>query len=120
MTTEPVKISPYTIGTGVPALDVFCTPLKLKDSCGSSSELNFCGSGKGNNISVTPVNNKPAPIPNAAFAAKLAVAKLAPKPLPKTRDLVIKPPAPKERAIKAPPSNIYPIFPPCPLITGIK
>jgi len=45
ITTDPTTISPYTIGTLVPALVVFCTPLKLKDTLGSwSSSTGFsCG-----------------------------------------------------------------------------
>ena len=45
ITTEPVNISPYIIGTGVPALEVFCIPEKLKDNCGSSSEFSSLGNG---------------------------------------------------------------------------
>ena len=65
------------MGTGVPALDVFCNPPKLKDNLGSSSELKSCGFGKGNNNSLTPKRVRPTP----TFAA--CAAKLPPKkPIP--------------------------------------
>ena len=61
-TNEPVNISPYTIGIAIPALLVFCTPLKEKlRSCGSSETAG--GFGMGNNISVAPESIKLAPIP---------------------------------------------------------
>ena len=46
----------------MPALDVFCTPLKLKDNFGSSSDSNFCGSGVGNNNWLTPPRIRANPI----------------------------------------------------------
>ena len=52
-------ISPYTIGTGVPALLVFCVPEKLKEILGSSSGI--VGVGIGNNISLTPCKTKDVP-----------------------------------------------------------
>ena len=120
ITTEPVKISPYTIGTGVPALDVFCTPAKLNDNCGSSSELNFCGSGKGNNISLTPVRSKATPIfPTVAMKA-LGAAPVAIKPKPPIPKANPAPGAAIAIPIKTAPSNIFPIPLPAPLITGIK
>ena len=82
ITTEPVTISPYTIGTGVPAREVFCTPLKLKDNCGSSSELNFCGSGNGNNNSETPCKTNEAPTYTKPLANAPAFANPNPVPIP--------------------------------------
>ena len=103
----------------VPALSVFCTPEKLNDILGSSSLLNSFPLGIGNSISDTLFKTKDAPIPKAALAPKLAVAKLAPKPLPKTKAFEPKAPkAPKDNANNAPPNNILPKFPPEPLITG--
>ena len=94
ITTEPVKISPYTIGTGVPALLVFCTPLKLKETFGSSSELNSFGCSTGNNNWLTPPRTRAIPI----FPAKAAKLNL-----PATVDQKQKPPP----AIKpAPPDAI--------------
>ena len=114
ITTEPVKISPYTKGTGVPALLVCCVPLKLKDNLGSCSELNWGILGVGNNISLTPLKTNPAPIPKAAFAPKPAAAN---PPAPKDNGAVNKPPTPKLKAINAPPNKALPI-PPEPDITG--
>ena len=115
ITTEPVKISPYTSGTGVPARLVCCVPLKLKDNLGSCSELNCGALGTGNSISLTPPKSNPAPIPKAAFAPKPAAAKLpAPNPV---NGAVNKPPTPKLIAIKAPPNKALP-SPPEPDTTG--
>ena len=56
ITTDPVTISPYTIGTLVPALVVFCTPLKLKEILGSWTSS--IGSSCGNKIPLAPKRKK--------------------------------------------------------------
>ena len=56
------------MGTGVPALEVFCVPLKAKDILGSCSLENSGNLGKGKSISLTPESTRPAPIPNEALA----------------------------------------------------
>ena len=83
ITTEPVKISPNTRGTGVPALPVCCVPPKLNDNLGSSSELNSCLLGSGVNISDTPVSSKAIPkFPTAAIKGLAAAPPVAIKPMP--------------------------------------
>ena len=52
ITTEPVTISPYTIGCAVPARLVFVSPLNANEILGSSSCSS--GVGSGNNNSETP------------------------------------------------------------------
>ena len=77
---------------------------------GSSSFEKSGKSGKGNNISDTPVKVKAAPIPN--------------KPLDKAPPVIpafvkaIEPGTAKASPIKATPSKVLPKPPPAPLITG--
>jgi hypothetical protein len=120
ITTLPVNISPYTIGIGVPARDVFCIPLKLKDNCGSSSELKSGSFGKGNSISLTPDNTKEAPIPIAAFVMAPAAAKEPGATIGLKNDPIVKGVNKKAPPIKAAPNNTFPIPLPAPLMTGIK
>jgi len=83
ITTEPVKISPYTIGTGVPARDVFWVPEKLKDILGSPSLEKSGSSGKGKSIPLTPPNTITAPTADNAvpIVVPIPVPAAAPKAL---------------------------------------
>ena len=83
----------------VPALEVFCTPEKLKDTLGSSSLLKSFGLGRGNNSSLTPINVKPIP---------RFIAVLAKKPASPALKTANPPPVVKANPIKATPANVLP------------